>query len=103
MLTINNIQQIAAGFIPEASIEGFACEISILIISSRTIVISILTGPLSQQPESVVPERIYFHSLSPPWSNYPVTNLGVHPGQLKAFSSLNKKPVLQINADSEMR
>ncbi len=37
-----------------------------------------------QDAQGVVPERLDFHGLADAWSDYPVPDLGVHPGQLHA-------------------
>src|SRR5581483_6587868 len=86
--TVNHVIQITAICEPKRICE---CALDSLrtgtVVSCRRSVIKI-TGPLGHLAEREVPQRVDLDSLSGTRRDDPVTDLGVHPGQLDTgFSS----------------
>src|SRR5690242_7552729 len=59
--------------------------------------------PRFQKPQGVVPKGIDFDRLASPRRDNPVTDLGVHPGELISLLSLAQEAVARIDADAEAR
>ncbi len=50
--------------------------------------------------QRVIPERIHFDRFPMPGSDHPITNFGIHPGELYARSTTMQQTISRINADT---
>src|SRR5262249_5209350 len=86
--TVDDVVAIAPLRVPEALVEGSARAGGVPGQLLGRAGVALLVFPSLEQLQGVVPERIDLDSLAAPGSHHPVTDLGVHPGELIAFGAL---------------
>src|SRR5581483_9615197 len=95
-VTIRAIDHVVQTFglvVPELLAEAVASLVGHVPVPRLGFLVPESTRELLHGAHSVVPERLRFYGLSDPRGHYPVTDLGVHPGELHAGLSRKQEPV----------
>src|ERR1700733_10490820 len=101
VLAVDDVVEIAIGFVPEATIEGGARPVRQAPIRAGRVDSSLGLEPFGEQAKRVVPEGVDFDRLAPARSHDEIAHFRVHPGERVPGCALGKKRVFGIHAYGE--
>src|SRR5262245_2751316 len=90
IFSIDDIIEITARVIPEATVERFVGSLCEIVVASGFDVAEFFAHPAFCQSQRVVPKRIDFDRLAASRGYYPIADLRIHPGELVALLSLRQ-------------
>src|SRR5262245_7613155 len=79
VFAVHDIEQRAAGLVPEARVERIANLVGPSTVALRAFFITTLAGPFLHKAQRVVPKGVDLDSFAAPWCDNQIADLCVHP------------------------
>src|SRR5439155_4522666 len=83
-------------------IERLPCLLSVLNERACRFLTLLCVYPPGKQTQRVVPERIDLHRLAATRRHHPITDFGIHPGELIISLALTEESILRIDMDPKV-
>ena len=96
---VDDIVQVAPFGVPEALVEGRVGLLRMLGQALCGLVSLLFAYPAFEQAQGVIPEGIDLDRFAAPRRHHPITDFGIHPGQLIALLPLAQQAILRIDAE----